>query len=188
MIKNMPVKLMLVTLAALAIGCDREKGNLPFGEGTSATGIQNHLEDAPEELKELGWLVGSWVDQDEDIDVTSTYRWDKSGHFLIEHFVMEVPDKDNLEGYQVIGWDPAENRLRSWLFDTDGGFGQSVWLQQDNSWISSTVFTLSDGRKASATHVYTKIDDNTYTFESENRDIDGEVLPDIGPFTVVKKK
>ena len=188
MIKNIQVKLMLLALAALSIGCERDKGDAGLFGDPKDKKLEQNLHEAPDSLKELSWLVGSWIDQDENIDVNSTYRWDKGGHFLIEHFVMKITESDDLEGYQIIGWDPVEDRLHSWIFDTDGGYGESVWTKLEGSWLLNTVFTLYDGRKASATHIYTKIDDNTYTFESENRDIDGEVLPDIGPFNVVKKR
>ena len=42
---------------------------------------------------------------------------------------------DDLEGTQVIGWDPAAGTIRSWMFDSDGGFGEGTWSKKDNSWI-----------------------------------------------------
>ena len=97
-------------------------------------------------------------------------------------------EHNELEGQQIIGWDPVKETIRSWIFDSDGGFGGSLWSKRgDNKWYAHTHFTLADGRKASAMHVYTKINDTTYTFESRARDIDGQLLPNIGPFTVNKK-
>lgn len=141
-----------------------------------------------EHLKELGWLVGSWIDQDENIVVTSDWKWAMNKNFLIQNFSMKVLDHDELQGRQIIGWDPVNARLHSWIFDSDGGFGESDWSKDGDSWFASTVYTLSDGRKASATHIYTKVGDNSYTFASQNRDVDGKVLPNIGPFKIIRNK
>ena len=62
---------------------------------------------------------------------------------------------DDLEGTQVIGWDPAAGTIRSWMFDSDGGFGEGIWSKKDNSWIVKFSQVLPDGRKASATNIYT---------------------------------
>src|SRR5262249_37510157 len=38
-----------------------------------------------EHLKDLTWLVGKWVDQDEDVDIESTNSFGKNGNFLMMH-------------------------------------------------------------------------------------------------------
>ena len=140
-----------------------------------------------EHLKELNWLVGSWEDVGENVSVTSTYTWDTNKNFLTQHFIMKVLDQKELEGVQIIGWDPIKKKIRSWVFDSDGGFGESYWSNDGNSWYAALVFTLTDGKKSTATHVITKVDNNSYTFSSVGRDIDGRILPDIGPFKAVRK-
>lgn len=138
-------------------------------------------------LKELRWLVGKWIDADDDVSLELSYDWDKSKNFLIQHFTMQILNYKQIEGVQIIGWDPIKERIRSWIFDSDGGFGDGVWSAADNALYTRVFFTTADGQKASATHVYTKVDDNTYTFASENRAIDGSLLPNIGPFKVVRQ-
>lgn len=140
-----------------------------------------------EHLKDLDWLVGKWVNTDEDLVFTSHYRWDKSKNFLTQHFTLKVLDHKQLSGKQIIGWDPIKQQVRSWVFDSEGGFGENTWSKNGNSWYLTAVFTLSDGQRATATHIITQVDDKTYTFASVGRDIDGRVLPNIGPFKVVKQ-
>lgn len=148
------------------------------------------LEPSPshlEHLKDLGWLIGDFVDRDENIEIAFTTKWDRYKNFLIQHFTSQVFGQLELEGEQVIGWDPIDEKVRSWVFDSDGGFGQGDWSYKDNSWHVDMAYTLADGRLASATLIYMKIDDNSYTFSSVSRDVDGEVLPDIDPVKVVRK-
>jgi len=140
-----------------------------------------------EMLKELEWLIGDWVDQHEGASVVISCRWTKNHNFISRTFAVRVADRIELEGTQVIGWDPAEQTIRSWIFDSDGGFGVSAWTRDGDRWTIRSMQNLHDGRKASAVNTLTYVDENTFTWESEHRQVGGEVLPDIEPITVVRK-
>lgn len=149
------------------------------------------LEDQPalsheDQLKNLAWLIGKWDSKNEYADFSMNIDWDENKNFIVQNFTVTILDQKNLEGKQIIGWDPLNKKIRSWMIDSDGGFGEGFWRQQGDQWYVSMSFTLSDGRKASATHLYKKIDDDTFTFAAENRDIDGKILPDVKPFTIKK--
>lgn len=176
--------LVLFTMAIIAFGCSETNNPSKVAESEIQPAPSHH-----EQLKELDWLVGNWIDQDQndDIVINLTYKWDKNKNFLIQHFTSKVLNQEEIEGQQILGWDPSLEKIRGWIFDSDGGFGESIWAQQNDKWISRVNFTLSDGRKASAIHVYSKINPDTYTFVSESRDIDGEMLPNIGPFKIIKQ-
>ncbi|HEV8052615.1 MAG TPA: SgcJ/EcaC family oxidoreductase [Parachlamydiaceae bacterium] len=139
-------------------------------------------------LEKINWLVGRWADDADNIDITSEWKWDKHKNFLTERFTMKVLDQDDFEGFQILGWDPASETIHSWVFDVDGGFGDGSLINEDNSWYASMKYTQPDGKIASSTNIYTKVDDNTYTFASVGRDIDGTVLPNVGPFKIIRKK
>ncbi|MBS0655259.1 MAG: SgcJ/EcaC family oxidoreductase [Verrucomicrobia bacterium] len=140
-----------------------------------------------EHLKDLDWFVGGWISAGDDTVVTkSLYGWDHNKNFLIHSFTMDVLSQKELTGEEVIGWDPIEKKIRSWTFDSDGGFGQGTWSKEDDSWYVTVVYILPDGKRASATHIYTKVDGTAYTFSSVSRDIDGKLLPNIGPYKTVR--
>lgn len=90
-----------------------------------------------------------------------------------------MPGHVDLEGTQVVGWDPVAGTLRSWMFDSDCGFGDATWSKKDKSWVVKLNQVLPDGRKASATNVYTPVDANSYTWQSIGRKLDGQFLPNI---------
>lgn len=140
-----------------------------------------------EQLKELSWLVGKWHDDDENVNITFDYSWDKYKNFLTQHFDMKLYGQEGFEGKQIIAWDPIEEHVRSWVFDSDGGFGEGVWEKQGDTWYAKINYTLSDGSRATATNIYSKINDSTYTFAAINREVDGEVLPNIDPVKVVRQ-
>lgn len=139
-------------------------------------------------LKDLDWLVGKWKDEDEDVSISFETKWDKFKNFLIQHFKTEIYGLEEMEGTQIIGWDPVAERIRCWVYDSDGGFGSGIWTKDGANWNVVMTYTLSDGRTASATHIYSKISDKSYTYSSIGRDVDGEVLPNIEPVTVAKEE
>ncbi len=142
---------------------------------------------ASPQLEELAWLVGEWIDQSPEATVESNVTWTKNKTFLSYAFKMSAPGMDDLEGTQVIGWDPAAGTIRSWMFDSDGGIGEGTWSKKGNGWIVKFSQILPDGRKASATNIYTPLNVNTFTWKSIARKLDGEFLPNIEEVTVVRK-
>ncbi len=139
-------------------------------------------------LKPLEWLIGKWNDKDEDVTIRFETKWDKYRNFILQHFTTIVYGLEELEGRQIIGWDPEQEKIRSWIFDSDGGFGSGLWTLSDKSWQVEISYTLSDGRLATATDIYTPLDANSYTFSSVGRNVDGEFLPNLDPVTVYKEK
>jgi uncharacterized protein (TIGR02246 family) len=138
-------------------------------------------------LNDLAWLVGEWTDAGGKGDVSATVAWTKNKSFLSYSFKVAPPGADDLEGTQVIGWDPAAGTIRSWMFDSDGGFGEGTWSKKDNRWTIKFKQVLPDGRKASATNIYTIIDHDTITWQSIGREVDGQFMPNVGPVKVIRK-
>jgi uncharacterized protein (TIGR02246 family) len=139
-----------------------------------------------EELKELEFLVGSWVDSDDNATIQTDCEWTKNKNFLTRSFAIVIGDQVGMSGMQVIGWDPAAKKIRSWVFDSDGGFAEGTWTQKENRWFIQSKGTLTDGGIASATNILTKVDDDSYTWQSVNREVDGEMLPNVEEVLVVR--
>lgn len=141
-----------------------------------------------EHLKELEWLIGDWVDEDQDSKTAMRGEWDKYKNFIMQHFQVLIEGTLALEGRQIIGWDPIQKKIRSWIFDSEGGYGEGMWKRQGSSWFVESKQTLADGRRASSINIYTPIDQDRYRWESTGREVEGELLPNVNPVTVVRKK
>jgi uncharacterized protein (TIGR02246 family) len=141
-----------------------------------------------EHLKDLEWMVGTWVDNDPDagVQVTTECQWAKNQNFMTRAFSIALGDDISMSGMQIIGWDPSEKKIRSWVFDSDGGFGEGEWQRKDNRWFIKQVGVLPDGGQSSQINVMTKLDDNTFTWQSINREIDGVVQPNTDEIVVVR--
>ena len=140
-----------------------------------------------EQLKDLAWMTGSWVDQDEEATVVTECSWTKNNNFLTRAFTVQIRDRIDMAGMQIIGWDPATKQIRSWVFDSDGGFGQGTWKKKGNRWYIQQSGVLQDGRKSSSVNIITYVNDNTCTLQSVNRTVDGELLPNIEEVTITKQ-
>lgn len=140
-----------------------------------------------EHLKDLSWLIGNWIDEDEDSVNEIHTSWDKYKNFIVQSFSVSVEGFDELEGKQLIAWDPVKKQIRSWIFDSDGSFGEGVWFKQDKSWVAEMTQTMADGRRGSATYIYTPIDADSYKWQATDREIGGNILPDIETVTVKRK-
>ena len=140
-----------------------------------------------DELKDLEWMIGTWVDQDEQNRIETTCQWTKNQNFMTRAFTLSVRDRIEMAGMQIIGWDPAAKQIRSWVFDSDGGFGEGVWSKKDKRWDVQSTGTLPDGRKSSSVNIITYVDGNTFTWQSVDRQAGGELLPNVDEVVVVRQ-
>jgi uncharacterized protein (TIGR02246 family) len=130
---------------------------------------------AHEQLQPLAWLVGDWVDDGGSTVVASSCRWSEDGNFLLQNFKLQVNGRDEMNVTQRIGWDPSAKCIRSWVFDSEGGFGQSVWTRDDDGWLIKATGVRPDGTTASATNVLTQDGGDGYIWRSTDRVVAGEV-------------
>ena len=142
-----------------------------------------------EHLKDLEWMVGSWIDNDEDGDATiqTDCDWAKNKNFMTRSFAVVIGDQVNMAGMQIIGWDPVAKQIRSWVFDSDGGFAEGKWTRKGNRWLIQQTGTLPDGSKSSAVNIMKQIDNDSFTWQSVQRSVNGDLLPDVDEVTVVRK-
>jgi uncharacterized protein (TIGR02246 family) len=134
---------------------------------------------AAQALGELAWMIGDWKDEAPGLTVETKVAWTKSNHFIRRSFTVTREGSNTVEGTEIIGYDPVAGHLRSWVFDSEGGFGESSWRQEGTKWLSNVKATGPDGSQSTAQHVINKIDENKYTWESVNRTRNGEVLPNL---------
>ncbi|HEY3900105.1 MAG TPA: SgcJ/EcaC family oxidoreductase [Chthoniobacter sp.] len=137
------------------------------------------IDAAAQALGGLAWMIGNWKDEAPGLTVETKVAWTKSNHFIRRSFTVTRAGSNTVEGTEIIGYDSAAGHLRSWVFDSEGGFGESTWRQEGNKWLTNVKATGPDGSQSTAQHVITKIDDNKYSWESVNRTRNGEVLPNL---------
>jgi uncharacterized protein (TIGR02246 family) len=138
------------------------------------------------DLQALEWLVGDWIDEGRTENVESSYRWDEGKSFLLEEFKVIRQGVVVLKGTQRIGWDPQAKQIRSWVFDSAGGFGEATWAQVDEAWVCKAKGVSADGATTSATRILDRAADNRVIWTSQDRIAGSDALPDI-TITMVRK-
>jgi len=131
-----------------------------------------------ERLKPLTWLLGDWVSAQKTPEVTLSCRWAPGKSFLLLQYHVKAGDKTETTT-QRIGWDPGNERFRSWYFDSVGGFGEGVWQEADDHWIGEQHSMLPDGRLGEARHIVRSDDQNSWTWQARDRMVDGRPLSDM---------
>ena len=130
-------------------------------------------------LHGLTWAIGDWAgDADKGEAERLTVAWAENENFVIATFARTIGDMTVAGATQWIGWDPLEKRVRSWIFDAAGGFGQGSWTQDGNKWVVKTSSVLQDGKKAAATFVVTHLDADTLSLQASDRSVEGKPIPD----------
>jgi uncharacterized protein (TIGR02246 family) len=138
-----------------------------------------------EQLEPLSWLVGNWVNESSDALVKITYRWSDDGNFLLGEFDITRGGQVVMKSTQRIGWDPLAGKIRSWMFDSDGGWADGFWTQVEDAWVIKSAAVLPDGQTGSATVTVTSKDQNRFTMKGTER-IVGDSRDDDFEVTVVK--
>jgi uncharacterized protein (TIGR02246 family) len=167
-------------------------------DGKWLTGSARELPDdetGARALEQLGWLVGNWVDESPEALVKTSYRWADNHLFLVGEFTVQVAGRAAMSGTHRIGWDPLAKKVRSWVFDSEGGFGEALWTvsQTDpntgapQQWIVKMSGVTHDGAVGSATNLYTRLGEDRYSFQSRDRVIGGQRNEDTPEVIVARE-
>jgi uncharacterized protein (TIGR02246 family) len=139
-------------------------------------------------LKELEWLVGTWQASTKEREVTTVYEWDENKVFIRGKYTVKEGAKVIESGTQIIGKDNAEGCIRSWVFQSDGGFGGGVWTREGKKWTVDVHGVMPDGKELDATSIYIHVDPNTYTWQAVEQTVDDVPIPDTQPIKVTRQK
>lgn len=141
------------------------------------------------QLLALGWMLGEWVNESEDAVVQTRCTWSKDGNFLLRDFDVKVEGRIALSGIQRIGWDAQRKRFRTWIFDDQGGFAEGLMARDGDGdrWLIKSEGVRSDGKAVSVTSAIKILGKDRLLWESFDRTLDGEAIPDIDRFTLVRR-
>jgi uncharacterized protein (TIGR02246 family) len=133
-----------------------------------------------EQLRPLAWLLGEWSAEAKDAHVGLVrFEWSSDQNFILATRAVAVQDVLLDNGSSRIGWDPAAKMIRTWNFESDGGFGEGNWtLAGENKWVSRTSSVLSNGSITTATTTLTRTDPHTITWQATEQRLNGKAMPD----------
>ncbi len=129
-------------------------------------------------LRDLEWMVGTWTAKPAGAVVEMTCTWTANRNFMLCTHTTRKGDSVVATSTQVIGWDPTLGQIRSWDFDSEGGFGSELWHRDGERWVLEAHGVRRDGGTTEAVNVITPGDANTFTWQSVHRRVRGAELPD----------
>jgi uncharacterized protein (TIGR02246 family) len=135
------------------------------------------------QLAVLEWLVGTWQDKSGDQTVETKINWAGDKNFLVRTFKLKGAESET-DGWEIIGWDPIRQQIRSWIFDSNGGFGEATWATDGDDWLVRASNVLPDGSRSTTENVLTKVDGNKFSWESQNRTLNGDPQPSLDKIEV----
>jgi uncharacterized protein (TIGR02246 family) len=139
-------------------------------------------------LKELEWMVGEWIDESADAQVSTTVQWGQGKSYLVRDYSVQVKGEPATSGLMIIAWDPQSAQIKSWIFNADGSRGEGSWTRAtDNQWVVKAHGSTADGRPTSATQIITLINKDAIKTSSIDRTIGGEIARDIEDVIMVRK-
>ncbi len=132
-----------------------------------------------EHLRGLEWLIGDWTGPNDKGEMERlSFNWAENQNFITATFSTTARNVPLASAKLWIGWDPLDKRVRSWMFDANGGFGEGSWVREEKKWVVKTTSVRRDGKKATATYVLAPGDADTMTLQARDRTENGNPLPD----------
>ena len=130
-------------------------------------------------LQSLAWVVGEWVNEGTDGAVRITYKWSEDQNFLLGEYQVTLAGQESMKSHQRIGWDPLTGKVRSWLFDADGGFAEGAWTAVEDGWVIKSESINPDATTGSATLTVTPKDKDHFTLKGTERIVGDLREPDF---------
>jgi uncharacterized protein (TIGR02246 family) len=153
----------------------------------SARDLADEENSGEDQLQQLAWLIGDWIDESPDAMVVTSYRWADNHRFILGEFTVQIGGNPAMTGSQRFGWDPLTKQIRCWVFDSQGGFAEGAWTREGNRWIVKMNGVTRDGKPASSTNITTMLSKDRMTWQSRDRLIGGEKMPDVEEVPIVHK-
>jgi uncharacterized protein (TIGR02246 family) len=153
----------------------------------SARDLADEENSGEDQLQQLAWLIGDWVDESPDAMVVTSYRWADNHRFILGDFTVQIGGNPAMTGSQRFGWDPLTKQIRCWVFDSQGGFAEGAWTREGNRWIVKMNGVTREGKSASSTNITTMLSKDRMTWQSRDRLIGGEKMPDVEEVPIVHK-
>jgi uncharacterized protein (TIGR02246 family) len=142
---------------------------------------------ASEEMKQLNGLIGEWVHESPSELVIASYRWADDRRSILSEFKVQIGGRPTRSGSERITWDPLTKKLHSWVFNSEGGLAEGIWTRNGNQWLVKLSGVTGDGKPSSSTNVLTRATKDRMTWQSRDRVIGDDLMPNIEEISIVRK-
>ncbi len=85
-------------------------------------------------LEDMDWLIGVWHAERLGVEMEISCVWLADKSFVEATYSRRDGDKVTPTATQIIGVDPRNGRITSWMFNADRGYAHGVWIPRDRGW------------------------------------------------------
>ena len=139
-------------------------------------------------VEDLDWLIGTWTAEEHGAKTESVCRWVANKSFVERKYTVTHADHTTTSGVQIIGYNPQGDHVQSWNFSSDGGYAVGVWSPKENGWSAEIRGTTGDGHSTKSINLLTRLDDNAYAWQSVQRTVGDNTLPDTDEVVLKRQK
>jgi uncharacterized protein (TIGR02246 family) len=135
--------------------------------------VESHLQD-------LGWMIGNWATTRGEVQLQATFSWIADKKFIQRDYTVRQQNAVVSSGVQLIGWDPRTGQIRSWSFDSSGGYGQGIWSVTPEGWSIESRGVLADGTLTASRESLVRLPakQDEFRWRSTQRMVGSNTLPD----------
>jgi uncharacterized protein (TIGR02246 family) len=137
-------------------------------------------------LEDLDWLVGEWNGKVKDVAVKLSFVHDPQKPVITGTFARTEPGKETATSTIRIAADPETGRIRSWLFEPDGGHSQALWFCDGKSWVLDTRGVLPNGTATAERIILQRSGTDAIILRSIDRLLGDNRLPDSPPLRLAR--
>lgn len=98
---------------------------------------------AGDTIKDLEPLIGEWHSSSGVLEFESSFNW-ILGENYIEHSQSVQFLQQTHEVREIIGWDPQQEVLKSWIFLPDA-VATGIWIRSGEEWLIEVTLVRADG-------------------------------------------
>lgn len=117
-------------------------------------------------LADLDGMTGEWVAENEDEKIEVSTHWNSAHTLLMRGLKMFKAGKVVFSGLQRIGWDPADQKIKSTMFDSEGGRSDGIWTRRGDTWTIESTGVSANGKRTASTNTYTVDGPDRMTWKS----------------------
>jgi uncharacterized protein (TIGR02246 family) len=143
--------------------------------------------DTASPLQGLNWIIGDWQSEGNRTPVSVSCHHVLGKSYLQADFSIKREDGELTVMY-VFGFDPVTEQVKSWTFDSLGGYGEALWTREGNQWTGRAAGVLPDGGAGSTTYIVKYVDDQNFVLQMRDRQVAGQPLADSETKYVRKAK
>jgi hypothetical protein len=136
---------------------------------------------------ELESLIGTFGNQSDEGSLAVKATWMHDKRFISRTFELQDKQGHKVTATEIIGWDPAARVIRSWSFDSQGGFEQAVWNRDGDQWLIKANGVLPNGSTATEQRMLSVDSNRNLNTQVIEQQIAGRLLPGAAPTTLTRK-